>query len=94
MRRFFLFISFLSFIISPALAQNDLRNYKMAGPYEVVARDGKYRASKGGSERDMWTAYECAQLAHAQFFKCTQNLSVLFKNARKGNAFIPHHQSD
>lgn len=42
MRRFFLFISFLSFIISPALAQNDLRNYKMAGPYEVVARDGKY----------------------------------------------------
>jgi len=49
MRRFFLFISFLSFIISPALAQNDLRNYKMAGPYEVVARDGKYRASKGGT---------------------------------------------
>lgn len=78
-----MFISFLSFIISPALAQNDLRNYKMACPYEVVARDGKYRASKGGSERDMWTAYECAQLAHAQFFKCTQNLSILFKKRAK-----------
>ena len=28
-------------------------NYKMAGPYEVVARDGEFRGSKGGSERDM-----------------------------------------
>ncbi|MBR4243358.1 MAG: hypothetical protein IKR98_05645 [Bacteroidaceae bacterium] len=55
----------------------------MACPYEVVARDGKYRASKGGSERDMWTAYECAQLAHAQFFKCTQNLSILLKKRAK-----------
>ena len=35
--------------------------YKMAGPYEVVARDGEFRASKGGSERDMWTAWQCAQ---------------------------------
>ena len=41
--------------------QSDLRNYKMAGPYEVVARDGEFRASKGGSERDMWTAFECAK---------------------------------
>ena len=41
--------------------QSDLRNYKMAGPYEVVARDGEFRASKGGSERDMWTAWQCAQ---------------------------------
>ncbi len=45
----------------PALAQNDLSDYRMAGPYEVVARDGEYRASKSGSERDMWTAYECAR---------------------------------
>ncbi len=82
MHRLFLLISCLSCIISPAFAQNDLRNYKMAGPYEVVARDGKYRASKGGSERDMWTAYECAQLAHAQFFKCTQNQSYL-KSAQR-----------
>lgn len=41
-----------------AAAQTD---YKMAGPYEVVARDGVYRQSKGGSERDMWTAWQCAQ---------------------------------
>ena len=54
-------ISYLSFIIYPAFAQSDLRDYKMAGPYEVVARDGEFRASKGGSERDMWTAWQCAQ---------------------------------
>lgn len=32
--------------------------YKMAGPYEVVARDGQYRGTKGGSERDMKAAYD------------------------------------
>ena len=32
--------------------------YQMAGPYEVVARDGQYAYTKGGSERDMWTAYQ------------------------------------
>ena len=35
--------------------------YKMAGPYEVVARDGQYRSSKGGSERDMKAAYDLAK---------------------------------
>ena len=39
----------LSFILCQWLAcaaqQSD---YKMAGPYEVVARDGQYRSSKGG----------------------------------------------
>ena len=39
-------------------AQED---YKMAGPYEVVARDGQYAYTKGGSERDMWTAWQSAQ---------------------------------
>ena len=34
---------------------------KMAGPYEVVARDGEHRATKGGSERDMHTAWDCAR---------------------------------
>lgn len=38
-------------------AQSD---YKMAGPYEVVARDGEFRKSKSGSERDMFTAWQCA----------------------------------
>jgi hypothetical protein len=44
-------------------AQED---YKMAGPYEVVARDGVYRASKGGSERDMYTAWRLAQIGDIQ----------------------------
>ncbi|MBQ8607206.1 MAG: hypothetical protein IJ417_03335, partial [Bacteroidaceae bacterium] len=35
--------------------------YNMAGPYEVIARDGQYRHSKGGSERDMKKALEFAQ---------------------------------
>ena len=64
MHRILLFIASLSFLLSPVLAQDDLRNYKMAGPYEVVARDGEFRASRGGSERDMWTAYECARLGY------------------------------
>ena len=34
--------------------------YKIAGPYEVVARDGQYAYTKGGSERDMWTAWQLA----------------------------------
>ena len=55
-----LFFTFHSFTFH-SFAQSDLRNYKMAGPYEVVARDGEFRASKGGSERDMWTAWQCAK---------------------------------
>ena len=39
------------------LAQSD---YKMAGPYEVVARDGQYRSTKAGSERDMRAAWDLA----------------------------------
>ena len=48
--------SFLTFHFSlvSALAQE----YKMAGPYEVVARDGKFRGSKNGSERDMKAAWD------------------------------------
>ena len=33
----------------------------MAGPYEVVARDGEFRSSKGGSERDMKAAWDFAK---------------------------------
>ena len=33
----------------------------MAGPYEVVARDGEFRKSKGGSERDMKAAWDFAK---------------------------------
>ena len=31
--------------------------YKMAGPYEIIARDGAHRSSKGGSENDFSAAY-------------------------------------
>lgn len=41
--------------------QAQRNDYTMAGPYKVVARDGKYRASKGGSERDMYTAWQTAK---------------------------------
>lgn len=53
----FLFL-LLACVVMPLWAQTD---YKMAGPYKVVARDGEYRATKIGSERDMWTAWNCAQ---------------------------------
>ncbi|MBO4906993.1 MAG: alginate lyase family protein [Bacteroidaceae bacterium] len=49
------------FILMPnvcTLAQTD---YKMSGPYEVVARDGEFRGSKGGSERDMKAAWDFAR---------------------------------
>lgn len=35
--------------------------YQMAGPYAVIARDGQYRHTKGGSERDMRAALDFAQ---------------------------------
>ena len=35
--------------------------YRMAGPYEVVARDGEFRDSKDGSERDMKAAWDFAR---------------------------------
>lgn len=35
--------------------------YRMAGPYEVIARDGQYRHTKGGSERDMQAAWDLAR---------------------------------
>ena len=40
------------------LAQTE---YQMAGPYEVVARDGQYAKTKGGSERDMYAAWTAAK---------------------------------
>lgn len=41
--------------------QTDYSDYKMAGPYTVVARDGEFRSSKNGSERDMRAAWELAK---------------------------------
>ena len=36
-------------------------HYQMAGPYDVVARDGEFRNTKAGSERDMRAAFDYAQ---------------------------------
>ena len=58
MKRLLLSLSLILCHVSFSLAQND---YKMAGPYEVVARDGEFRKSKAGSERDMWQAWQRAR---------------------------------
>ena len=58
MNRNVLTIIFVSLTCLTAFAQKE---YKMAGPYEVVARDGQYRSSKGGSERDMKAAFDMAK---------------------------------
>ena len=46
-----------------APTQPDWRHYRMAGPYETVARDGAFAHTKQGSERDMFAALACARLA-------------------------------
>ena len=54
-----IFLSVLLLLFCNVLqAQNP---YKMAGPYEIVARDGQYGKTKGGSERDMWQAWQSAK---------------------------------
>ncbi len=58
MKRVYLGITFLVLQLSMCFAQSV---YKLAGPYEVVARDGQYAKTKGGSERDMWQAWQRAQ---------------------------------
>jgi len=47
-------------------AQQPMTLYRMAGPYEVVARDGEFRNSKAGSERDMRAALDLANAGHAE----------------------------
>ena len=58
MKRVILSLLIIACQLPVCLAQSD---YKMAGPYEVVARDGEFRKSKAGSERDMWQAWQSAQ---------------------------------
>ncbi len=36
------------------------QEHNLCGPYEIVARNGEYRHTKGGSERDMRAAYDLA----------------------------------
>ena len=56
-------LSFLIGGLASVFAQQ--ATYQMAGPYEVVARDGEFRGSKVGSERDMKAALDFAQTGQA-----------------------------
>ena len=58
-------------------AQSD---YKLAGPYEIVARDGQYRNTKAGSERDMYAALTCAQ--NGQTEKALEIINAYAKTLR------------
>ena len=53
-----------------AMAQTE---YKLSGPYEVVARDGQYAASKQGSERDMKAAWDFAKAGEYEKAACIIN---------------------
>lgn len=48
-------------LLGMALSSTAQTDYRMAGPFETIARDGQFRHTKGGSERDMQTAYELAR---------------------------------
>ncbi len=51
--------AYSSFLRLRGLTQAD---YKMAGPWATIARDGEARGTKDGCERDFNTAYRCALL--------------------------------
>ncbi len=59
MRCFLMTFALVLFHLTSGFAQQN--NYRMAGPYEVVARDGQFRGTKGGSERDMKAALDFAK---------------------------------
>ena len=63
MKRFLSFLILYSslFIFHSSFTTAQAQEYKMSGPYEVVARDGEFRGSKGGSERDMRAAWNFAR---------------------------------
>lgn len=50
---------FIALVLVCSFAAN-AQVYSLEGPYEVVARDGEHRHTKGGSERDMRAAYDLA----------------------------------
>lgn len=54
-------ISLLFIFVQLSYCFAQQKSYAMAGPYEVVARDGQYAFTKGGSERDMKAAWDLAR---------------------------------
>lgn len=70
---------------SMAVYAQETKEYKMAGPYEIVARDGEHRRTKGGSERDMYTAWQLAQAGDAE-----QALKIINAYAQTLQGFDGH----
>ncbi len=54
------FLALLVMSCCPAICLRG-QEYKMAGPYEIIARDGRYANTKNGSERDMQAALRFAE---------------------------------
>ncbi len=75
MKRLFLTLTTVLALLSNVWAQD---KYKMAGPFEVVARDGQYARTKDGSERDMKTAWDLAKTG-----KHDEALSIINAYAEK-----------
>ena len=55
----------LFLLVMAAVVRAQSSAYKMAGPYGIVARDGQYRNTKAGSERDMKAALDFAEAGKA-----------------------------
>ena len=82
MKQIILTLLFLFCQLTCCIAQGD---YKMAGPYEVVARDGKFANTKTGSERDMFAALTAAKEGRTE-----QALEIINAYARTLQRFDGH----
>ena len=60
-------------LLAVSLAGMAQTDYKMSGPYEVVARDGQYAGTKQGSERDMRAAWDFAKAGKYEDAACIIN---------------------
>ncbi len=60
--------------------------YRMAGPYEVIARDGEHRNTKGGSERDMKASLDYA-IAWCESQKKQEPGLQLLRNTELANRY-------
>ena len=82
MKRLLMIALFMGVMVASAQLPQD---YRMAGPYEIVARDGEHRRTKGGSERDMYTAWQLAQKGDAE-----QALNIINAYAQTLQGFDGH----
>ena len=78
-------IAGLFFFLAMQLSVLAQTHYQMAGPYEVIARDGKYAYTKKGSEDDMHMALELAQRGDS-----TQALHIINAYASKLQSLEGH----